>query len=291
MKRRARSATAVLACLLAAGCSSSSGKRTAVESEKIPPPKVTSIPKIADASDLTLPIQRYLYSDRELSLLMRAREKRIAVCMHGLGIGYTPPKQQKNAGPKTITERRYGLADPALAKRSGYHLPGVQVRPQPTLPAAEFAALTGQGAGSTVPKGGCSGQAQRDIAGNDTFGPADLAQDLNARSFRLSMRDTRVRAVFTSWASCMKRDGFSYPDPLKVMADPKFSQASPGKGEQAVASADVECKRRVNLIGIWYTVESAYQRKLIENNYKALEDIAVSKRDQLNTAEKIAAGS
>lgn len=44
-----------------------------------------------------------------------------------------------------------------------------------------------------------------------------------------------------------------------------------GEEEIAVAEADVACKQEVNLVGIWFAVESAYQRRTIQQNAEDLE--------------------
>ncbi|WP_143688575.1 hypothetical protein [Streptomyces barkulensis] len=253
----------------------------------IPAPEVTEIQKIDNAVGLRLPIEPYLFSDAEMSLLLRAREKLIQKCMRGLGLDYTSPKQQKHVGPRTMTERRYGLADAGSAADNGYHVPGADVRPEPTLPADQYSAITGEGAGKDIPEGGCAGEAERTLSGGHPFGVSDVSQDLNSRSYRLSMRDGRVREAFRSWSSCMRAAGYEFPDPMKAMSAPEFSRPEIGEGETETAVADVRCKKETNLVGIWYTVESAYQRELIRKNAERLDPVARAKRDQLKAARKV----
>ncbi|GAA2449767.1 hypothetical protein GCM10010421_47680 [Streptomyces glaucus] len=250
-------------------------------------PSVTGIRDIDTVAGLKLPLEPYLFTDGEMSSLMRARDALIQKCMRGLGLDYTPPKPQKHVGPKTMTERRYGLADADLAADSGYHMPGAEVRPEPPLPAEQYRALTGEGAGKDVPEGGCAGQAEQTLAGESPFGVSDISQDLNSKSYELSMQDKRVQSVFQSWSSCMDKAGYKYPDPMAAMSAPEFSRPEVGKGEVETAVADVRCKKNTNLIGVWYAVESAYQQKLIEKNSKKLDTIHAAKREQLKAAQKV----
>ncbi|MER6916642.1 hypothetical protein ABT354_33745 [Streptomyces sp. NPDC000594] len=252
-----------------------------------PAPAVTGIRKITSTTGLVLPLERQLFSDPELGLVMRAREKLIQSCMRGLDHDYTSPKPQRRVGPKTLVERRYGLADARLAADHGYHMPGRAIRPDPELPDEQYDAITGKGSPKGVPRGGCAGAAERRIAGETPFGPADIAQDLNGHSYRLSMRDRRVKEVFRSWSSCMRTAGHTYPDPMKAMSAPGFSRATTGVGEVDTAMDDVACKKKTNLIGIWYAVETAYQHQLIEQNAKKLEAVTEAKRDQLKAARKV----
>ncbi|WP_409473957.1 hypothetical protein [Streptomyces sp. HC307] len=288
--RDRRTAAAVFMVALASsvlsGCSAEAGGK-AKEEPRIPAPTVTGIRDLETVNGLKLPLEPYLFSDSEMSSLMQARNVLIQKCMHGLQLDYTPPKPQKRVGPKTMTERRYGLADADLAAASGYHMPGAAVRPESTVPADQYRALTGKGAGSRVPEGGCVGEAERALAGKRHFGVSDLSQDLNARSYKLSMQDKRVQEVFHSWSACMSNAGYKYPDPMAAMSAPEFSRAEVGNGEVETAMADVRCKKSSNVIGVWYTVESAYQQKLIEKNSKKLDAISMAKRDQLDAARKV----
>lgn len=276
----------VLTSSVLSGCSAEAGEKSK-ENPQIPTPTVTGIREIETTSGLTLPLESYLFSDVETSSLMRARDALIQKCMRGLHFDYTSPKPQKWVGPKTLTERRYGLADADQAAASGYHMLGAAVQPEPAFPTDQYHALTGGGADRRVPEGGCVGEAERALAGKQHFGVSDLSQDLNGRSYKLSMQDKRVQDAFRTWSSCMSKAGYKYPDPMAAMSAPEFSRTEVGKGEIKTAMADVRCKKISNVIGVWYTVESAYQQKLIEENSKKLDAISIAKRNQLNSARKV----
>ena len=61
--------------------------------------------------------------------------------------------------------------------------------------------------------------------------------------------------------------------PLAPFSDPSLKDGSTRKAVDTAVD-DVECKRRSNVVGIWYAVESAYQELLIEDNRAALAVLA-----------------
>jgi hypothetical protein len=122
-----------------------------------------------------------------------------------------------------------------------------------------------------VPDGGCIGEADRRLAGLAPAG-ADprLGNRLQLESFQVSKRDGRVRDAFRAWSACMRRAGYEYATPLTVAGDPQFAGNRPSQREIAVARADVSCKASTNVIGIWFTVESAYQNAWIGQHATAM---------------------
>jgi hypothetical protein len=255
----------------AAGCSGGTADRDAG------PGAAGGTPVLLRTADLRLPLDDYLPSLADAGRLARAGRALVRQCMGELGFhGYAPPDPAPTAGPRTWNERRYGLADPAEATR-GYW-PATRAaagrRTPSVATAAEGAAVTGRvrvANGRPVPQGGCGTEAQRRLTAHDPRG-ADkyLVQRLVSDSFFGSQQDPRVRAATGAWASCMKAAGFFYAGPLDPPKDQRF-QGAATRLEIATAEADVVCKRRTNLVGVWFTVEAAQQNSLIEANRPALE--------------------
>jgi hypothetical protein len=105
-------------------------------------------------------------------------------------------------------------------------------------------------------------------------------------SFGYSRGQPPVRAAITRWSDCMKQHGFDYPDPFAPIRDPRFEarRLAASATEIAAAMADVDCKRRGNLVGTWFTVERSYQQSLVAENRAGLELLR-----QANNAELAAA--
>jgi hypothetical protein len=62
----------------------------------------------------------------------------------------------------------------------------------------------------------------------------------------------------------MRTAGFSYPNPMEAKRE--YRSPSAGAKEIRVARADVACKQQTNLVGIGLSLQTAYQRHLIQLN-------------------------
>jgi hypothetical protein len=248
-----------------------------------------SPPVLVDASRLRLPLDRYLLSPHESDLVARAYRVLLTQCEQRFGIA-GPPEPPEPAGPGTSNERRYGITNRALAASAGFRMstPAAVSTPKPTEPAdpRTLDVLTGTGRqvvdGRPVPPGGCSGEAKRRLnagapAGVDRY----LAQRLSRDSYFDSERDRRVQAVLRAWSDCMRGHGFDYPTPLAAAADPRFRNGPVSPAEITVATTDVDCKRRTNVVGVWSTVEADQQRPDITAHQDALEQLRLANEAQL----------
>lgn len=249
----------------------------------VPPGGADRPPVLLRSVDLRLPLDRYQPTVAETDRLARAHRALLSDCMRGLGLDYVLPDTGPPAGPRTWTDRRYGLTDPAQAAhgywsatRTATNRTASAIR-QRTARATgtEGAAITGRGVqvinGHRVPAGGCAEAAQRRLTGNDPPGvDHSLAQRLSSDSFTRSQHDPRVVDATRRWSACMLVAGFRYAGPLDPPADRRFQHALSGT-EIAAASADIACKRQTNLIGIWYAVEAVLQAPLIASNQAGLD--------------------
>jgi hypothetical protein len=210
-------------------------------------------------------LDSYLLSVAEGQRLARASRELVRRCMAARGLAYGTAEPVA-VGPRTWNERRYGLADPAQAALGYWPAERVPVaRPRHgAQPAAVTAALTGDS--------GCAAAASRELTARDPAG-ADryLAQRLSTDSFFASQRDPAVRAVVAAWSECVRRaTGTRYGSPLDAAADRRFAGRTAGGTEIATAKADVACKERTHLIGVWAGVESRLQGALIARNRPGL---------------------
>jgi hypothetical protein len=290
-RRRSRRAAAALALLLLAGAGCGR-PRPATPGDRADQPA----PQLLRSADLRLPLDAYLATPAEVSELTRGRLALLRRCMARYGFDYpraTPPAQ---AAPRSRNERRYGLTDPAAAAARGYRLDdrgatGSAARPAPpALPPAAEAVLTGSAgrtaAGRPIPADGCAGEASRGLsAGAPPDADSGLPQRLSADSFAHSTGDPRVQAATRQWAGCMKTAGLDYANPFDPLGDRRF-RGPLTRAETTTAQADVVCKRQANLVGVWFTVESAYQHTLIDTNATALEPAGRALRAQLAAARR-----
>jgi hypothetical protein len=282
----------VAAVLPLAACTAGGAAHGRTDSDTGEPAVTTAIPALLDTAHLALPVERYVPTPDQVRLVDQARLRLIDRCMTRFGMRYQVALP-RTAGAHNQLYRRYGITDARAAAVDGYGVaaddPGRQPRPpKPKLGPEGETALFGKGRstvrGITVPAGGCVGEANGILAasGPPVANPT-LGQNLSAESFQRSQRDSRVLRGFAAWSGCMARDGYYYTDPLQPPADPQLGDGS-GTEATRIARADVACKQQTNLVGTWYTVESAYQQRMIEANQTALNTVRQSIDSQLAAA-------
>ncbi|MEO3869872.1 hypothetical protein ABGB18_13675 [Nonomuraea sp. B12E4] len=234
-------------------------------------PRSTATP---DRTALRLPLDDYQHSPIQGLAVTNAYRVLLIRCAqrHGRILPITSSPRPL-VGPRTWTERRYGLTDAADAASYGYGLgPRDPARHPPEsapLDPATIAVITGSGAGHDVPPGGCQEEARKALAMAPAGADPSLPEHLSMLSFQRSRIDSRVRAAVEGWSACMRAAGHSYATPFDPIADPAFRDGTSEK-ELATARTDLACKKRTNLVGIWLSVESAFQRTMIAQNATAL---------------------
>lgn len=308
-RRRDGAATALAALVLAAaaaGCSHPAADRTAAAGSPAPPmtPAVSPLPVTSTAapsrpSDIVLPIAQYLFSDAQSAQLVAAHTELVARCMKRYGFAYGDTTAAGTpAAQLPANESRYGVMTDEQA-RYGYHFMAVEMKrlqaaapahDRPELTPAMTAVLTGRPGGPvdgrSVPSGGCNGEATARLGGkNGRYGNPDIAESIQSASFTRSLRDPRVQQVFAAWSACMRTAGYHYPDPNAAIDDPRWGRsAAPTSAEISTAQTDVGCKQRTGLVGVWSSVESAYQRAAIKLNADALRQAHTTMQQELRTA-------
>lgn len=261
-------------------------------------------PILLKSVDLRLPLETYLFSESEQQRMDDARAALNTTCMRRFGLSYDPGLPGPPLGPRSLMDRRYGVTDEAEASSFGYHLGDRDPRTHPSparkpLTSTQSRALLGtsQGAsdngsapllnGLRVPAEGCMGESMKKLAGDGQIGPTDPVRNANAQSFRASMADARVVKVFEAWSQCMKKQGYAYSDPFAAMSDPRFQGTEAVPDERKVAVADVACKKKTNLVGTWFTVETTEQKKLIAENRSTFASASKNKKGQLSKAAEV----
>ena len=94
--------------------------------------------------------------------------------------------------------------------------------------------------------------------------------------------------AFADWADCMRSKGFDRTRPVK---DPKAHKlgAHQTSEEIAEAVADVACKQRTNLVGVWFTTESTYQKGMIQQHAAELAAIKQNNATIVQAATQVVA--
>jgi hypothetical protein len=269
-------------------------------------PEVTATPRVLDPAGLRLPLEEYQFSDAQWARVTSAQQILATACMRRFGLRYDPVENAGRSPVRSRTDRRYGLADPGQARAHGYQLPADSTGPvsRPALSDDQVTVLEGRSVGhgperspapvrhrgKPVPEGGCMGEARRALVRDGAVGEAEAVRRIDTASVLRAMEDPRVRSAFDRWSACMEKRGHAYDDPWQAINDKAFRGPGVTPREIATAVADVACKRETNLVGVWYAVDAAYQRRMLAAaGARRLEALKERKRGQLAAAGHVLA--
>jgi hypothetical protein len=297
--RTRRAITAVLVSFVVTACGSHR------EPSGEPAPSIGPIRVVTDASQISLPLDAYQMSVEEDLLLQRAEWRLAVECMARFGIAYEPPKIYPGLS-NTNHERLYGLLD--LEKASGWGYVGEdpaklsaaqqaadRARPPESEKAEELLGGPLEPNAAPVdgtPEGGCMGEARRQLAAGHEPVDENLVFDMAYVAGARAEADERVQAAFARWSDCMDRAGFDYGGPWEPNNHPWPRHDNiVSAQEKAVATADVTCKHKTNLAGVWNAVGAAHQLHLIEQNRQLLAALKQSRAYRLERAAAILSGA
>ncbi|HEU5357138.1 MAG TPA: hypothetical protein VFU65_21890 [Actinocrinis sp.] len=295
-------AMAALTAATVASCSSSApgGGAQSTQNVGLPlaPIHVASIPTIADSASLAFPIDAYLITQQQHAEMDNATVILAGRCMQRFGFNYSPISKNAKADQTTETNapRRYGIANAAQVSVLGYHPPTADVSAvrasANTLDAAGIRVLTGGASpaqaasatatagnagsynGAQIPAGGCLGEARRQLTGHGgAVNDSPIAQAIDGDSLSRSQQEPQVVAVFKQWSQCMAAKGYDYATPYDAGNDHRWATAAPTAVEIQAATADVACKQKTNLIGVWYAVDRALQTSMINAQQQQLDAV------------------
>ncbi|MCF2131266.1 hypothetical protein L1I79_33320 [Strepomyces sp. STD 3.1] len=296
--------------LLLAGCSGSEDSVDGAASSRLP--EVGTPPQVTRSADLKYPMQSYTLTDGEVRTLSNAQEVLTQQCMRRFGFTYEisdTPSTDNESG----TARRYGLSEAANAERYGYANPEVpptdrnddrelepamlvvlngpdDIDPN-SLPETQEEAEAGGKKGDTVPVGGCSRESYLKLYA-PTKGMIDVsfAQTLERDAYMKSRTDPRVTEIIKKWQACMGDGGYSVNDPVSPLEDLGVADDPSGDVATKAAVLDVQCKEKLNLVGVWFSVESAYQKLAVDENVETLTKYQEQSRDRLRYANSLISG-
>jgi len=276
-------------------------------------PPLGPIPVATGLNSLHLPLDPYYLSSSQTETVEAAEDKAERTCIQhylpGVVLGtYGPPVTP------TLTSDPLVYLDLAQAARYGYHNPPAaeESAAGSSAPSSEVSAVafgtTNVVNGLRVPKGGCLVAGFNEVIkgipnsllpdGNS--GPiAGIANEIDHENVQ---EDSGVIAVNRKWSACMAGLGYDYSSPGQAVDDPRWVAASrpsaPGhhvgitEAEVKTAVADVTCRSRVDLYGVYWAVAAAYQNEWLANSQNRALAQAQEQADEvmLTRAEAILGG-
>ncbi|MGP4103449.1 hypothetical protein [Nonomuraea sp. KM90] len=258
-------------CAATAACAGSGPPRAVPE----------DVPAIsAQARELLLPLDAYVLRTLDIHTIEAAEDRLIADCMRKQGMDWTLLPASAAEDPAPLNRRRYGVIEPAIAARYGYHipppLPVLARREEAWAARKELARRKQLAAYGKDGVGGCWLWAHEYLERGIGPYPAALYNKYAKQAFEAGQRAPRVVAVIREWEACMKRAGHSYADPFRAAEDPAWARSSrPSPRELSVARADVRCKEQTGLVTTWAAAEKDIQNDIVADNaadFRKLKD-------------------
>ncbi|MDG5807770.1 hypothetical protein P9869_34990 [Streptomyces ossamyceticus] len=291
-----------------AGCDAAGSEQNAGESA------TSRVPHLTTANKKGMPLDDYLLNPSQFEDVKSAYSQSIAKCVRSYGMTFETPNPSATPSalpdsPTTRIDGRFGFQSMTYAKKWGYHPPGgisknkEKATKNTDADPDKWFALTGSRNikemsgpggvlrnGKRVPSHGCVGSAVMQLTGSrdGQIGDADISTDLKFETLIKARNDPRTLRVFSLWSDCMREIGYSYGGPLDASSDPRWTESEkPTKEEIEIAVADQKCRKRHNVVGIWFAVDSEYQERAVTDNRAALSEAKKQLDRQVNAARKI----
>lgn len=267
IRRWAGSAAAMLTCAALAACGTASAAPQPPRATA-PAPIVAFVRDGADLAAVSLPVERYLLTPAQNSAIDHAMWILVSRCMRAHGFDLAVPAEPAGQRAGSEVARRYGPTDLAQAEAYGYHDP-----PHPGPATGAASSLSALSAAERQVFGGdCHGAAMSELEGGKGQDDQAVAAQIDLRSYQTSLRSAQVIAVEARWSACMAGYGHRYGTPVDAFNDPAWRRsATASRAEIATAVDDIRCKWQTNLIGVWVSVETQFQRDQIAQRQSALD--------------------
>ncbi|MER7344813.1 hypothetical protein ABT390_05330 [Streptomyces aurantiacus] len=280
MRRRIAPAAALM-LLLAAGCGGPSADDGNRPPDRPPAPS-------REIRALALPLDAYELDSRNAALAATAQEKLIKSCMARQGLDW--PELPHPATETWPHRGRYGLAEPAVAKRYGYH-----AMPDPVTKTAERrleqrdARLTARqrtAAYGTDGRSGCQERAQHALVRDVPKVSSDLVNEASAAAYEKSQHTPAAQRVFGKWRACMRDRGHAYRHPMDPNEDPRWKGGRPTRAEIATARDDVACKLRTHLVDVWWRADATLQHQAIKDSAGRFRQVEEARKRYLENVRR-----
>jgi len=303
-KSIAKSVAALAVMIAVAGCGVSRPGTKAVLVPLGPISVITSVDQI------TRPIDAYVPTVTDINKLTKGMDIVQARCMKGFNLPYQSEEIDGLAqdvldyiartplygyfGTDTQLDKGYDMMRNPSAADNSASVPQVAVNVFNGKNSAGTLITSYQG--KKVPPGGCQGAGAAAVGG---FPPMPTTEVLPDGGPRTPASDPRLVAIYAKWAQCMKTKGYGYSTPMAAFLDPQWQPHSAAEFQDytvspvqiATVTADLDCKKSTNLIGVAIAVESAYDNQYIKSHKTQLAKFQMQLDARVAKAEQIIAGN
>ena len=274
-------------------------------------PELRAIPVVTSAKDIRLPYMAYYETPRQEKLELEVGYAYGAQCARRFGVERTDPPSNAPLGLERDAARRYGIVGKDDIDRvGGYAAPPPDPRTvindkftNPWNPSDkellildgvhQFQEQTGKrvsktpvdAQGSPLPENGCAGWGYSVAQPPGSQAAISTRHDLqNAGSD--SEKDSRVKKVFADWSACMKAAGYTYTGPWDANNSDVAVKAN--SESKRLAEADVDCRLKTNLVGVWVAVETAKEREYIASHPEQIAQLQAWLNSYMKNVKKAA---
>lgn len=264
-------------------------------------PELGAVPQVDSYDDLVFPLDSYRLSPEQQTTITRADDVLVRECMRRYGFDYELP--DRTSEPE-LENRVIGIVEKDSAARYGYKPAGYQEHAnrvkeakskEPEWTPEMMSVLNGNGQskinGVAVPEGGCTAEARTKLGMKLDGNPGDenLVLRLEAMAGDMAEADSRLKAAWGKWSTCMADASYNYRDPWQANNDPAFGEEVATQQEIDTAITDVTCRAEHNVNGIWVAVRTAYQKRIIAANADELRNHQTASAEQLQKATNVLA--
>lgn len=212
----------------------------------------TQVIQRSDSSTLA-PLQPFMLSWRELTLVNHARSLLLKDCLAQSGIPFAVTDLDTALAQAKVAEREdasrlFGITDASTAKLHGY------------WPAPSASMSPGSVQGNETAIQACAQQADRTLDRRADRSAYGLARELLIQSHQKLSTDREAQVAIRSWSACMRNFGYRVTSPVDDQGDIKHElqersasstdtlEAPPSRREIEMALTDIGCKVQTQLV-------------------------------------------
>ncbi|MGW2448722.1 hypothetical protein [Streptomyces sp. NPDC001675] len=284
--------------------------------------------RIASPSAVEAPLNKYVQTPQEDSIILKARSILAGHCVQRYGLPrqgeLTDPvtAMVRNPVPLYLSERgaaTYGYRAPAQGSSAPSGSGDDAKRPLSAHKRRTIDAIMNGWAntpkenalhsyrGRTVSRTGCIGESDARLMTNTTRPRINGGQRVTSSTQILNLllalkseasdktqADPRYRSMIRSWASCMRRAGHDYATPADTQNAathmPPTVSGGPSRAERRLAQQDASCQREVNYLGVVGRLTEIYQGKVVTEYRDTLTAVRKNIDERVAAAKKITEG-